>query len=130
MSTEDEFIDFQNQMNRLKYERRSRTHWDQGDMNNLGVIERVKFVILPVVQAFVDMDRTLEMQSNTSRVIYISYANARIYGLWVSATSLDNICIEATFDSYSTRIYVGRFNEREMKSAVKHALLDWYRRII
>jgi hypothetical protein len=128
MSKEDEFVDFRDQLKKLKNEKKNKSNWDQEDVND--VIKRVKSEMLPVIKAFVDTDRTLEMQSNTSRAIYISYANSRIYGLLVSATSLDRINIDAVFDSYSTRIYSGSFIEKEIKTTVKNALLDWYRRII
>ncbi|GMK49094.1 hypothetical protein [Paenibacillus glycanilyticus] len=128
MSKEDEFVDFRDQLKKLKNEKKNKSNWDQEDVND--VIERVKSEMLPVIKAFVDTDRTLEIQSNRSRAIYISYANSRVYGLLVSATSLDRINIDAVFDSYSTRIYSGNFIEKEIKTAVKNALLDWYRRII
>ncbi|WP_336776973.1 hypothetical protein [Paenibacillus sp. MMO-58] len=128
MSKEDDFEDFRDQMKRLKNEKKNKSHWDQDDVND--VIERVKSEMMPVITAFVDTDRTLEMQSNTSQAIYISYANARIYGLWVSGTSLDRISIDAVFDSVSTRIYSGSFNEKEIRTTVKNALINWYRHII
>ncbi|WP_127499142.1 hypothetical protein [Paenibacillus glycanilyticus] len=128
MSKEDEFVDFRDQLKKLKNEKKNKSNWDQEDVND--VIKRVKSEMLPVITAFVDTDRTLEIQSNRSRAIYISYANSRVYGLLVSATSLDRINIDAVFDSYSTRIYSGSFIEKEIKTAVKNALLDWYRRII
>ncbi|WP_201008980.1 hypothetical protein [Paenibacillus glycanilyticus] len=128
MSKEDEFVDFRDQLKKLKNEKKNKSNWDQEDVND--VIIRVKSEMLPVIKAFVDTDRTLEIQSNRSRAIYISYANSRVYGLLVSATSLDRINIDAVFDSYSTRIYSGSFIEKEIKTAVKNALLDWYRRII
>ncbi|ACS99135.1 hypothetical protein [Paenibacillus sp. JDR-2] len=128
MSKEDDFADFRDQMKKLKNEKKSKNHREQDDVND--VIKRVKSEMLPVIKAFVDTDRSLEMQSNRSRAIYISYANSRIYGLWVSATSLDSINIDAVHDSFSTRIYSGSFIEKEIKTTVKNALLDWYRIII
>lgn len=130
MSKEDEFVDFRDQIRKLKKEKSSKNRWNQDDVNDQDVIDRVRSEMMPVIIAFVDTDRTLEMQSNTFRVTYISYANIRVYGLWVSATSLDNINIYAEFDSISTRIYSGSFSEKEIKTTVKNALLDWYRRII
>lgn len=128
MSKEDDFADFRDQMKKLKNEKKNKSHRDQDDVND--VIERVKSEMMPIITAFVDSDRTLEMQSNTSRAIYISYANSRIFGLWVSATSMDSINIDAVYDSVSTRIYSGGFTKREIKAKVKNALLDWYRIII
>jgi hypothetical protein len=128
MSKEDEFVDFRDQMKKLKNEKKHKSYSDQEDVND--VIKRVKSEMMPVIKAFVDTDRTLEMQSNRSRAIYISYANSRLYGLWVSATSLDSINIDAVFDSVKTRIYSGSFMEKEIRTAVKNALLDWYRIII
>jgi hypothetical protein len=128
MSKKDDFLDLRDQMKKLKNEKKSKSRGDQDDVND--VIKRVKSEMMPVITAFVDTDRTLEMQSNTSRAIYISYANAKLFGLWVSATRLDSINIDAVFDSVSTRIYSGSFIEKEIRSAVKNALLDWYRIII
>ncbi|MFB9328690.1 hypothetical protein ACFFSY_22370 [Paenibacillus aurantiacus] len=127
---EDEFEDFRDQIKKMKRENRNRSYKDQDDVNYRDVIERVKSVMVPAIEAFVDSDRTLEMQSKTFRTIYISYANTRIYGLLVSATSVDNINIDAVFDSNTFRIYAGSFNEKKIKAAVKQALLDWYQIII
>ncbi|SEO41037.1 hypothetical protein [Paenibacillus sp. OV219] len=130
MNKEDDFdfVDFRDRIKKLKQEKMNKNHWDQDDVTD--VIERVKSEMMPVIRAFVETDRTLEIQSNTFRAIYLSYANARIYGLWVSATHLDSINIDAVFDSISTRIYSGSFIEKEIKTAVKNALLDWYSKII
>lgn len=129
MNQEDDFdfVDFRDQIKQLKQERMNKSRWYQDDAND--VIERVKSEMLPVIRAFVETDRALEMQSTTARAIYISYANAKIFGLWVSATSLENISIDAVFDSISTCIYAGGFIEKEIKAAVKHALLDWYSKL-
>lgn len=129
MSRKDEFNDFRTQMQKLKMER-ERERMDHLNPNNAQdqtVIDRVVSAITPVLKAFVDTDRFLEIQSSDFRNFYITYANIKICVISVSAANLDNINIEAVFNSISTRIYSESYNEKEIKNVVKNVLLNWYR---
>lgn len=129
MSKKDELSDFRAQINKLKIEREKdkKDHFDSDNVQDQVVIDRVVPAITPVLKAFVNTDRFLEIQSSDFRSFYITYANAKLCVISVSVANLDNINIEAVFNSSSTSIYSGSYNEKGIKDAVKNALLNWYR---
>jgi hypothetical protein len=100
---------------------------DPNNVQDQVVIDRVVSAITPVLKAFVNTDRFLEIQSSDFRSFYITYANIKLCVISVSAANLDKINIEAVFNSSSTSIYSENYNEKEIKDAVKNVLLNWYR---
>ncbi|GMA66208.1 hypothetical protein NZD89_29100 (plasmid) [Alicyclobacillus fastidiosus] len=125
MSKKDEFKDLRQEMLKLKSERQN--HGEQNDNQDYDVIERIKLAIEPVLTAFVGTDHSLEIQSNGLRDVYIGYAHVKVCGVSISAKNSDNITVHIRDDSFPTCIYSGKFNENEIRNAVKNALLKWYR---
>ena len=129
MSKKDELSDFREQIKKLKIDREKdrKDHSDSGNVQDQVVIDRVVSAITPVLKAFVNTDRFLEIQSGDFRSFYITYANAKLCVISVSVANLDNINIDAVFKTSSTSIYSESYNEKGIKDAVKNALLNWYR---
>lgn len=128
MSKNDEFKNFKSEIDKLKKERENKNHyWNENDDQDKAVIERVKLEFEPVLKAFLETDRFLNIQSNSERGVYIAYANTKICGILVSATSLEDIDITFASGSILTCIYRGQLNKKEIRNEVKNALIDWYR---
>lgn len=128
MSKKDEFKDLRQEMLKLKSERKNPT--EQNDEQDSAILGRIKLAIEPVLNAFVDSDRSLDIQSNGLRDVYIAYAHTKICRISISATSLDSTNVSILADSVSSGIYSGEFNQGEIKNAVKNALLNWYRTLL
>src|SRR5579875_1546017 len=119
--------DLREQMQKIRAEREKAKKDEEIQHPNVSLIMNN---IAPIITDFIKGDPLLEIHSTDLHGFYIVYANVKKCRLSISASNRDSINVDMISDSGYVPVYSGILKEKEIKNAVKNALLNWYGTIL
>lgn len=120
------FDDLHARMEQIQNNRLNRKTEQESRNGSKEIITQVQALVRPVINAFIESDRSLLLQSADSNSFFVSFGYSHVIHVSITASSEETIAIMLQSDSHSHMVYSGDLNQRDIQDALKTSLLDWY----